>query len=43
MKSSQVANPAGGGSRTGSTLTPHEFESPTGKRVYDLRHTRLAK
>ncbi|MFE6484084.1 tyrosine-type recombinase/integrase [Streptomyces sp. NPDC057757] len=24
-------------------LTPHEFESPTGKRVYDIRHTRLTK
>ncbi|MFF3711916.1 tyrosine-type recombinase/integrase [Streptomyces phaeochromogenes] len=24
-------------------LAPHEFESPTGKRVYDLRHTRLTK
>ncbi|WP_326723033.1 MULTISPECIES: hypothetical protein [unclassified Streptomyces] len=24
-------------------FTPHEFESPTGKRVYDIRHTRLTK
>ncbi|MER7723302.1 hypothetical protein [Streptomyces sp. NPDC096323] len=24
-------------------LTPDEFASPLGKRVYDLRHTRLTK
>ncbi|WP_229703630.1 tyrosine-type recombinase/integrase [Streptomyces albiflavescens] len=26
-----------------AVLAPHEFESPTGRRVYDLRHTRLTK
>ncbi|GGQ20937.1 hypothetical protein [Streptomyces roseolilacinus] len=24
-------------------LPPHVFESPTGRRVYDTRHTRLTK
>ncbi|MFE3901262.1 hypothetical protein ACFXPY_13115 [Streptomyces sp. NPDC059153] len=26
-----------------AVLPPHVFESPTGKRVYDNRHTRLTK
>ncbi len=26
-----------------TVLPPHVFESPTGKRVYDNRHTRLTK
>ncbi|MEW2563839.1 hypothetical protein [Streptomyces griseorubiginosus] len=26
-----------------AALAPHVFDSPTGKRVYDIRHTRLTK
>ncbi|ANS65335.1 phage integrase family protein [Streptomyces lincolnensis] len=26
-----------------TVLAPHVFDSPTGKRVYDIRHTRLTK
>ncbi|MFZ3570484.1 hypothetical protein ACOKM5_26475 [Streptomyces sp. BH097] len=26
-----------------AVLAPHVFDSPTGKRVYDIRHTRLTK